>query len=118
MVEAKLWRESPVGAGGGGAVAEAELTEAAEAALAAKQRHWRRWSWRDEALARRKPRMRAIHPIHPRAILEHGLGTLQTQRAANSTRLKPLHFAPFSRSSPSEGKPASQLVTFLLNRRS
>ena len=62
MVEAKLWRESPVGAGGGGAVAEAELTEAAEAALAAKQRHWRRWSWRDEALARRKPRMRAIHP--------------------------------------------------------
>ena len=65
MVEAKLWRESPVGAGGGGAVAEAELTEAAEAALAAIQRHWRRWSWRDEALARRKPKNAGHSPNSP-----------------------------------------------------
>ena len=68
LAEAELWRRRSWrrrscgggGAGGGGAVAEAELAEAAEAALAAIQRRWRpgwrRWSWRDEALARRKPR--------------------------------------------------------------
>ena len=43
------------------AEAETELAELVEAALAAIQRRWRRWSWHDEALARRKPRMRAIH---------------------------------------------------------
>ena len=41
-------------------MAEAELAEAAEAALATTQLRWRpgwrRWSWCDEALARRKPR--------------------------------------------------------------
>ena len=58
----RSWRRRSCGAGGaggGGAVAEAELAEAAEAALAAIQRRWRpgwrRLSWRDEALARRKP---------------------------------------------------------------
>ena len=59
----RSWRRRSCGAGGaggGGAVAEAELAEAAEAALATTQLRWRpgwrRWSWCDEALARRKPR--------------------------------------------------------------
>ena len=59
----RSWRRRSCGAGGaggGGAVAEAELAEAAEAALTTTQLRWRpgwrRWSWCDEALARRKPR--------------------------------------------------------------
>ena len=76
----RSWRRRSCGAGGaggGGAVAEAELAEAAEAALATTQLRWRpgwrRWSWCDEALARRKPRPFTI-------ILERRNGKTQIPR--------------------------------------